>query len=479
MDVEKNIAKEMKMAITETSVAAQAVSAGLGTSGALKQSLSVRDVVMITVSGVTPASSIFVIAPFAIQQAGSGAVLSFLLGGVLALAFALCYAELSAAHRSAGGEYVMAKRVFGALPGYLTFIAVLAVSVFIPAVLASGAAPYLNNALGTSFSNQSVALAIVVLSYVLGILNIKTNAWITGAFLTVEVLVLLLIAYLGFSEPHRAFSALVHPQVASNGTLIAATAAAIIPAVGTAIFCYNGFGAAVFLAEDLEGGNRSVAKAVMYSLLVILLIELIPLTAIVLGAPSLIDMSKSADPIGYVVRELSNPVIMRVVSAGIFLSVFNAIIAIVIQVGRLLYSSGRHALWVRGCNHAFTRIHPRFDSPWLATLTLAIPSALLLFVSSLDELTAFTVDLLLVIYIVIAVAALASRVVRRDVEHHYRMPLWPLPPLVAIVGATYTLYTTMQSAAKPTDLYIIGGLLVLALAMYAAWARHSVTFREL
>ena len=50
---------------------------------ALSQTLSVRDAVMITVSGVTPASSIFVIAPFAIQQAGSGAVLSFLLGGVL------------------------------------------------------------------------------------------------------------------------------------------------------------------------------------------------------------------------------------------------------------------------------------------------------------------------------------------------------------------------------------------------------------
>lgn len=167
---------------------------------ALTQTLSVRDAVMITVSGVTPASSIFVIAPFAIQQAGSGAVLSFVLGGVLAFAFALCYAELCAAHRSAGGEYVMAKRVFGTLPGYLTFIAVLSVSVFIPAVLASGAAPYLNSALGTHFGNQSVALTIVLLSYVLGMLNIKTNAWITGAFLLVEIAVLMLIAALGFDR---------------------------------------------------------------------------------------------------------------------------------------------------------------------------------------------------------------------------------------------------------------------------------------
>ncbi|MFP3617359.1 APC family permease, partial [Paraburkholderia sp. SIMBA_050] len=77
------------------------------------------------------------------------------------------------------------------------------VSVFIPAVLASGAAPYLNNALGTHFGNQSVALTIVLLSYVLGMLNIKTNAWITGAFLVVEIGVLMLIAGLGFGAPHR------------------------------------------------------------------------------------------------------------------------------------------------------------------------------------------------------------------------------------------------------------------------------------
>ena len=154
-----------------------------------------------------------------------------------------------------------------------------------------------------------------------------------------------------------------------------ATLAAIVPAIGTAIFCYNGFGSAAYLAEDLRGGNRNVAKAVIYSLLVILVVELIPLTAIVLGAPSLTELTKSADPIGYVVRSLSNPAVSRVVSGGIFLSVFNAIIAIVITMGRLLYSSGRHALWSRTCNRAFSTIHPRFESPWLATIALAVPSA--------------------------------------------------------------------------------------------------------
>ena len=62
--------------------------------GVLKPTLSVFDVVAITVSAVTPASSVFVIAPFAIQQAGSGVFLAFVLAALLALMFAFCYAEL-------------------------------------------------------------------------------------------------------------------------------------------------------------------------------------------------------------------------------------------------------------------------------------------------------------------------------------------------------------------------------------------------
>jgi len=134
---------------------------------ALKPSLGMLDVVAITVSAVTPASSVFVIAPFAIAQAGSGAFLAFVLAGLLALMFAWCYAELGRAHSSAGGEYVYAKRVFGGMAGYATFLTVLVSLLFIPPVLATGAATYLNNALGTAFDTQAVALAIVAGSYAL------------------------------------------------------------------------------------------------------------------------------------------------------------------------------------------------------------------------------------------------------------------------------------------------------------------------
>ncbi|MDF3933146.1 APC family permease [Pseudomonas citronellolis] len=446
--------------------------------GALKPSLGMLDVVAITVSAVTPASSVFVIAPFAIQQAGSGAFLAFVLAAALALMFAWCYAELGRAHSSAGGEYVYAKRVFGCMAGYATFLTVLVSLLFIPPVLATGAATYLNGALGTQFDTQTVALAIVAASYGLGILNIRVNAWVTGMFLICEVAALLVIVALGFGHVSQPLSVLSHPQIVDHGVLGAVPFALVVAAVGTALFSYNGFGAAVVLAEDMKDGGRSVHRAVLWSLALVVVIELVPITALLLGAPSLQDMLASPDPIGYLLTAHGNATLSRLVSAGIFLSVFNAIVAIVIQSGRVIFSSGRDALWTPALNRAFTRIHPRWESPWLATLFLAVPSAALSFSSNLADLTSFTVLLLVMVYLAVALCALFSRVLRRDREHPYRMPLWPLPALLAATGAGYLLLTSLL-AASTRDVMIIIGILAVSVILYSTYGKLSPAFQKL
>ncbi|WP_375739154.1 APC family permease [Pseudomonas boanensis] len=446
--------------------------------GSLKPTLGTFDVVAITVSSVTPASSVFVIAPFAIQQAGSGAFLSFVLAAVLALMFAWCYSELGRAHKTAGGEYVYAKRVFGGMAGYATFLTVLAAMIFVPPVLATGAATYLNAALGTQFDSQMVALVIVAASYLLGVLNIKLNAWVTGICLLLEVAALLVIVVLGFGNPEQPASVLLQPQLLENGVLQAAPMALVIGAVGIALFSYNGFGGAVLLAEDMKDGGHGLPRAVLWSLLLVVAIELAPLTALLIGAPSLAEMVASPDPIGYLLASHGNETLSRLVSVGIFLSVFNAIIAIVIQIGRVIFSSGRDELWTPALNRAFTRIHPRWGSPWLATLFLAVPSALLSFSSNLAEMTSFTVLLLVFVYLIIALCALFSRVLRRDIEHTYCMPLWPLPALLAVIGAGYLLLN-LALEASGQDLLTILGLLAVSVILYGTYGKLSPAFQKL
>lgn len=75
-----------------------------------------------------------------------------------------------------------------------TYLFILSASLFVPAVLATGAVPYLNTALGTQFDASTAGMLTVLVGGICAIFNIKANALLTGAFLVVEVAVLALIA---------------------------------------------------------------------------------------------------------------------------------------------------------------------------------------------------------------------------------------------------------------------------------------------
>lgn len=66
-----------------------------------------------------------------------------------------------------------------------------------------------------------MALAIVAFSYLLGILNIRVNAWVTGTCLLLEVAALLVIVGLGFGHAQQPASVLLQPQVVGDGGLLA------------------------------------------------------------------------------------------------------------------------------------------------------------------------------------------------------------------------------------------------------------------
>src|SRR5579863_1463233 len=89
------------------------------TSRRFQRSMKIFGVLLLTLSSVTPASSVFVIIPGVIQQAGSGVVLSLLAAGMVSFCMAFVYAELASAWPIAGGEYAMAGQALGPFAGYV------------------------------------------------------------------------------------------------------------------------------------------------------------------------------------------------------------------------------------------------------------------------------------------------------------------------------------------------------------------------
>jgi amino acid transporter len=108
---------------------------------ALKRSLRAIGALLLTLSAITPASSVFVIVLDVIKEAGSGAFLSMAAAAFLAIPIAYVYAELASAFPIAGGEYSMVGRTVGPAAGFVTFGLTIGTNLMGTSALAVGASP--------------------------------------------------------------------------------------------------------------------------------------------------------------------------------------------------------------------------------------------------------------------------------------------------------------------------------------------------
>ncbi len=397
------------------------------------RSMKVFGVLMLTLSAITPASSVFVIIPGIIQQAGSGALISLAAAALIALAMAFVFAEIASAWPLSGGDYAMVGRTLGPFPAFVLMGAKMVFAVVVTPTLALGAGAYLAG-VWPGAPPVPIAVALVGLATLCGILNIRLNAWVTGAFLMVEVVALAVLAALGFGHGVRPLSeVLAHPVVVSAGALAPASLSAIALATTVAIFAYDGFGAAVYFSEEMHEAPRRIARTILWALAVTLVLEFIPTLAVILGAPDLKALIASASPFGDFAYAMGGRAVGVAISLGVALAIFNAVIAILMVQARMIYSSGRDQAWHGAINAVFTRLHGRFDSPWPATVITGVagmaacfaPFHLLLVLAGMN---------VVVSYALVCLAVIAGRVRGTTAHAPYRMPLFPLAPVVVLAA---------------------------------------------
>lgn len=429
------------------------------TSAGLQPVLGVVGAVLLTISCITPASSLFIIVPTLLVTQGSGVVLSLVAGVAVSLCVGACYAELGTRTPSSGGEYAMVTHTLGRGLGWVTFVLTAATLVVIPPVIALGTADYL--APIVHLDRATTGAVVMLLATATGVLDIKANAVVTGCFLAVETVAASVVAYLGFSHAHRPMSAVWHPQALDGAHLAPFTMGILMSGLAVAVFVANGFGTASYLAEEMVNPRRNVARAVFASLLLASAVIVVPTVATVVGVGNLHDLATGTFP--DFVTQWAGSRVSAAISVGIAIAILNAVIVMVLQNGRVIYASGRDKAWPEPMNRALTTIHPRFGSPVIATLGISLPGALLAYFVNIESLLGVTAVIVSAVYLMLAVAALT---VRRRPHAGWKTPLWPLPSLLVIGAVGYAL---TESASR--DLVITGALVLAAVVYDVAYLR--------
>ena len=443
-----------------------------GHSRTLKRSMRVIGALLLTLSGVTPASSVFISVPDLIQQTGTGAFLCMLFAALLSIPIAYIYAELSSAFPIAGGEYCMLARTLGPAPGFVMLGLTAVGNMLSPAVLALGASTYIAVVL-PGLDARFVAVAIIATCTVCGILHIRTNAWVTGIFLLIELLALAALMALGFVHVARPLSALaLHPLMAARGSLVTTPFALIGVGTSIAIFAYNGYGAACYFAEEMHEAPRVVARTILWAVVISILAEFLPTTAVLLGAPDLNALLSSHNAFGDFVRMTGGSLFNTIVSLSVALAIVNAVLAIILQNGRFFYSTGRDSAWHGRVNSLFTITHARFHSPWIATLAAGLSAIVMCFVP-LNLLLVLTGTGFALTYLGMSLAALAGRWRGTSGHAAYRMPLFPLMPFFSLLVLGYVFYASwLDPETGRPSLFANAAVIAFWLVYYFAVVRR-------
>ncbi|MFE3201108.1 APC family permease [Embleya sp. NPDC055664] len=434
-----------------------------GTPAPLKRSIGVVGGTLLTLSCLTPASSLFVIVPGMFADLGSGTSLALVVAAVLCIGVAFCYSELGTLIPSAGGEYAMVGTLMGRFMGWLVFIIATIVVMIVPPIIALGTADYLTSI--ATVDTMWAGAAVMILATIMGLLDLRANAWVTGVFLALEVVAAAIVAFLGFGNVHQSASTLVKPEVvadAAAGTTDPLKMGLLIAGMAGALFALQGFSTAVYLAEEMENPRRTVSRTVLWTLGLGGVILIVPTIAISLGAPSQAALAEG-DILG-LVEGWSNHGMATFIGLCIALAIINAGVVMVIQNSRVVYASARDKAWPEPINRAFGKVN-RFGSPWVSTLVVGVPGALLCFVN-LDILGEVTGVAVAALYLTVALAVLVARRGVHKSGQAWRMPLWPVIPVLLIAAMIYVLTEQPMRALE-----ITGGIVVVAALYWVLYLR--------
>jgi amino acid transporter len=421
----------------------------------------------ITLSVIGPAASVFAIGSIALRQQGSGAFLAFLAAALISGCLAVGWAELGALYPTAGGLYGIVGRVLGRRAGFLALTLQVALFVIVPSAFALAAGQYLN-AVWPTISPRTAALVLLAAAVGLTVAGIRFNAVTTAALLALELAIILVVSALGFAHADWSLAGtLVDPRVyAADGAAAPISLRMLLAGVVLGLGAYAGYGGAVILSEETRGPRRGIARAVLGALGVAVVAELLAITAALLGAPSQAELTTAAAPMSYLVRSLGGDRLVTVVTLALVATFFNIVLAVLLEYARILYSSGRDLAWPMPLSRSFAYIHPRTRTPVVASLTIAAAALTLTAVSDYAAAVTFASLTVVVTFALIAISALVSRLREPGLARPYHMPLWPLPPMVALAGVAVTV--VLQTGR---DLAIVAGILAAGVLYDAVFLR--------
>jgi len=166
------------------------------------------------------------------------------------------------------------------------------------------------------------------------------------------------------------------------------------------------------------------------------------------------------------VSQRGGTLLSQTVAVGVVIAIVNAAIVTVLASARFFWCTGRDAVWGYRFDAFIGAIHPRWQSPWIATLIIGLIGVACCFIS-LKFLLILNGGGLIVTYAAISLSAIAGRRNGSTSHAFYKMPLFPLAPVFTLLALAYVVYANWQDVDEGRPgMIATAAQIVLAAAYY-------------
>jgi amino acid transporter len=429
--------------------------------GAPRPELSTPDAVMIIV-GIVIGGGIFALPPAIAGLTGSLEWMwaAWACGALLSLIGALCYAEMAAAFPHPGGDYHFLTLAYGRdLSFFFGWARVTVILTGSIAMLAFVCGEYLARlaSLGPHSAAIYAALVIAALT-VVNAAGLKKSSRAQNLFTVAEVGGVLLVAVAGFMIAGAAPEAAA-PAAADGG---------VPPMFGLALvfvlFTYGGWNEAAYISAEVRGGPRAILAVLVIAIGCLALVYGLFVLALVAGLG--FEGLKASKAVGAdVLLKALGPAGESLIAAMVAIAALTSINATMIVGARNAYALGRDwpLLSFMG------RWNGPRDVPVAALLVQSGVALLLVAVAAVERggvktMVEFTAPVFWGFLVLVGIGLFVLRARHASVPRPFRVPLYPLLPLLFIATCGYLFYSSVTYAqsqgAVRVSLYVMAAGLV-------------------
>ena len=412
-------------------------------------------------------------------------ILVWIVAGLLALAGALTYAELTVMRPHAGAEYVITRdaygRVWGFLNGWSQFLISRTASA---AALAVGFSIFMNDLLGGKLSTvyfsltlpggyrvpfgrlQVVALITLTVTTLINCAAVSVSGHVASFITLLKVLVVLGVGIGAFFYQNGSLTQLAMSNTGGTCEGVAVTGAGLsgfAAAMLGALWAYDGWNNISYMAGEVKHPDRNLPLALISSMLIVMALYVIVNVSYyyVLTPTEVASVPAASSVAAEATKRVLGPLAVSLMAAVMMLSSWGSLQTSILGTARIPFAMARDGVFFQG----LARVSRKSHVPVISLIVQGIWAGVLALSGTFDQLTDLAIFAFWLFYGMVTAAVFVFRWREPDVPRPYRTWGYPVVPALFVLVTIYLIVFTIKNA----PLQSLMGLTIIAAGLPVYW----------